>query len=587
MQSQGEYNHTAFLSHSSDDRDFVLDHIYPKLEEGLASVLKVDDRCVGVGDLDMVPGHRIDDEIIKVVEKSSLMIFFVSKSFCKQYWCKFEFEAAVHSGKPLILMMYGKVSRRRMPPVLRNRFDSYTRAHLTIQDGVPVITPDWDFLCSSIIRLVGEQPDPEPDDDSESEDDNDEKGNSDLEGGTDVVADTASSSRDDQTNCNNIAQAEGNSDAVFADPVTDAADKCGRSGDFTTVNTGYGMPNGGIDKEICGETIHVVVDVHVTANGEKYDRAGEIEAAKFKRKNNIHKCVKVNGLMSDSGKGIEIDRYDGCKKIEVDIFDSGKEIEVDRFNSGREIDFDRYDSGKEIEDDRYDSGKEIEVDMRDSGKEIEIDRCDSGKEIEVDRRDSDKEIEVDMRDSGKEIEIDRCDSGKEIEIDRCDSGKETEIDRCDRGKEIDIDRYDSGKEIEVDRYDSGKEIDNDRYESDIDIGVASSDVSSALSSKGCENYCSKKIEGGKHIAPCHECKKLSDDAQVTSNTENSASMCNNDIINHTTVVNHVKPGSSVDDNIVVIGSVEVENVEQDVRSNDLEDDKNPLIQNMKPNCCIM
>ena len=230
-QAEGENDHVAFLSYSSDDQSFVLDNVFPKLDEGLKGILKIQKRCVGVGALDMVPGHHIHREIIKCLEKTSVVIFLVTKSFCKQHWCEVEFETAIQIKKPIILMMYGKVKRRRMPPVLRAHFESYIRVHWIMQNGVPVMMPGWDFLCPSIFKLIGEQQKPAPEVESDSDDENVCAG-----GDSDTTATAAitSGSRDDLTKCDNDSKAGGNSDAAVVNNSIDTVEKCTASGDCTT-----------------------------------------------------------------------------------------------------------------------------------------------------------------------------------------------------------------------------------------------------------------------------------------------------------------------------------------------------------------
>ena len=163
---------TKFLSFSSDDHDFVLDNVFPMLDEGLNGILTVESRCVATGDLDMLPDHPIQHEIIKCLEKSTVVIFFVTRSFCKHRWCKFEFDTAIQIKKPAILMMYGNVKKRHMPPVLRTHFETYVRVHWSIQNGVPVMTPGCDVVCKTIVRLIAAHPRPTTEDDSESGDGN-------------------------------------------------------------------------------------------------------------------------------------------------------------------------------------------------------------------------------------------------------------------------------------------------------------------------------------------------------------------------------------------------------------------------------
>ena len=379
-QSKGEEDHIAFLSYSSDDRTFVLNNVFPKLDEGLRGILKVAIRCVGTGDHDMVPGRRIDDEIIKVVEKSSVVIFFVTKSFCKQYWCKFELDTAIYTEKPIILMMYGKVKRRSMPSVLRNRFETYVRVHWTIQNGVPVMTPDWDTLCSSIVRLLGEQPNPTPDNDSESDDndiensvcggdsgtavaapvasggrDNLRNCDNDAEPGGSFDAAVASGGRDHLRNCDNDAEAGGSSDAAIAINCTDAAESCTEIGnctvavanpctgtveicsasvDCTAIDRSTDMVEHD-DATVSGK-IQVVVDVHVNGSVDGVRDIGDDKAVvKCGRHKKVCDNVQVVRNM-DSGANTSLPRF-GVEKHEDSIHHIAS-IEVENVNSGSSVD---------------------------------------------------------------------------------------------------------------------------------------------------------------------------------------------------------------------------------------------------------
>ena len=177
-QAEGEYEHVAFLSFSSDDHDFVLHNVFPRLDEGLKGILRAETRCVATSDHDMRPGHPISHEIIRCLEKSTVIIFFVTRSFCKHPWCEFEFDTAIQINKPVILMLFDNVKKRHMPAVLRTHFETYIRVHWSIQNGVPVMTPGWDVLCKTIVRLIAAHPRPATEADSGSDDDDNGDNNS-------------------------------------------------------------------------------------------------------------------------------------------------------------------------------------------------------------------------------------------------------------------------------------------------------------------------------------------------------------------------------------------------------------------------
>ena len=75
--------HVVFLSYSSEDTVFVSNNVYPNLELGLKRVMRTESRCVGTGDLDMLPGQPIAEEITRCIQNSSVIVFFVSDSFSK------------------------------------------------------------------------------------------------------------------------------------------------------------------------------------------------------------------------------------------------------------------------------------------------------------------------------------------------------------------------------------------------------------------------------------------------------------------------------------------------------------------------
>ena len=70
----------AFISYSSDDREFVEDFMVPKLENGNNSI-----KCL-LHIRDFEPGVRIMDQIVKAVERSSCTIIILSKNYVNSRW---------------------------------------------------------------------------------------------------------------------------------------------------------------------------------------------------------------------------------------------------------------------------------------------------------------------------------------------------------------------------------------------------------------------------------------------------------------------------------------------------------------------
>ena len=66
-----------FSSFCNEDGNIVMEDIVPKLEEGLEKLLNTDSRCVTTGYTDFRPGMSLANEIIRCIEESSVVIFFL------------------------------------------------------------------------------------------------------------------------------------------------------------------------------------------------------------------------------------------------------------------------------------------------------------------------------------------------------------------------------------------------------------------------------------------------------------------------------------------------------------------------------
>ena len=145
----------VFLSFSGDDEDFVMKTVLPNLESGLKRVLNTENDCVLTGATSFRLGYSIKDEILRCIEQTSVVMFFLSDTFFKKPWCRNELYKAFCENKHIVLMIWGKVNVKQMPRILRNHFETYTRVHWSLESGDPVMTPGWDQLCEDIVRLIG------------------------------------------------------------------------------------------------------------------------------------------------------------------------------------------------------------------------------------------------------------------------------------------------------------------------------------------------------------------------------------------------------------------------------------------------
>ena len=85
--STSRKKYVVFLSFSGDDSEFVMTKVYPQLEAELKLILNTESDCVATGGTHFRPGHAIKDEILRCVEESSVVIFFLSDTFINKSWC--------------------------------------------------------------------------------------------------------------------------------------------------------------------------------------------------------------------------------------------------------------------------------------------------------------------------------------------------------------------------------------------------------------------------------------------------------------------------------------------------------------------
>ncbi|WAR05200.1 TLR4-like protein, partial [Mya arenaria] len=126
-----------FLSYCSENYDFVVNVIYPKLNSTLQKILKSDKRCIATGDLDFRPGIHVNEEIVSCIETCSVFVACVSNAFCRKAWCKSEVLTAIHENRPVILIFLEEVEPSLMPKVMRKHFLATTRVTWCNQDEMP------------------------------------------------------------------------------------------------------------------------------------------------------------------------------------------------------------------------------------------------------------------------------------------------------------------------------------------------------------------------------------------------------------------------------------------------------------------
>ena len=154
---ENEQKIPVFLSFCSEDDEIVMREIVPKLEDGLKRLLKTDSKCVATGYTDFRPGMSLANEIIRCVEESSVVIFFVTKAFCRKMWCRNEALIAYYENKPTILMIWEELNLKLMPKYLYHQYQHNSRVHWVQENGHRVMKPGWDKLCESVVSLFVEK----------------------------------------------------------------------------------------------------------------------------------------------------------------------------------------------------------------------------------------------------------------------------------------------------------------------------------------------------------------------------------------------------------------------------------------------
>ena len=147
--------YVVFLSFSGDDEEFVMTRVYPQLEAELKRILNTESDCVVTGGTHFRPGHSIQDEIVRCVEESSVVIFFLSNTFINKSWCRSEVHKAFCDEKPIVLMILGKLRLKSMPRVLRKHYGTFTRVHWSLENGQYVMRPNMEHFCETIVGLIG------------------------------------------------------------------------------------------------------------------------------------------------------------------------------------------------------------------------------------------------------------------------------------------------------------------------------------------------------------------------------------------------------------------------------------------------
>ncbi|XP_041970541.1 toll-like receptor 13 [Aricia agestis] len=110
------YNYDVFVSYCNEDRQWVLDHLLPHLENDCNISVCLHER-------DFQVGLSILENIVSCMDRSRLIVLVLSRPFLLSQWCQFEMHLAQHRlletrREDLILILLEDIPRRLRPTTL-------------------------------------------------------------------------------------------------------------------------------------------------------------------------------------------------------------------------------------------------------------------------------------------------------------------------------------------------------------------------------------------------------------------------------------------------------------------------------------
>ena len=154
QEGHDEFEFVIFLSHSSDDKDFVDAYVVKQLNENLQLMTEIDRNLVCIGDDFLRPGFRILDEITNCIDRASAFIVVLSDSFCESMYCHHEVDMAFRLNKPIMLMIKGRVDENIMKPLMKTLFKSTVRVLWTLENNEYIMNTSWEHVCNSLLDLI-------------------------------------------------------------------------------------------------------------------------------------------------------------------------------------------------------------------------------------------------------------------------------------------------------------------------------------------------------------------------------------------------------------------------------------------------
>jgi hypothetical protein len=148
------YEYVAFLGYSSDDERFVNANVLNQMNQTLQQITGINRDLLCTGDQCFRPGQMIHNEIASCLDRVCTMVIMVTDSYCTSMYCRSEFDQALLHGKPIILMLCGKVNLDLMPLAMKQLYRRNARILWAEENGEYVLKTTWENVCLSILDLI-------------------------------------------------------------------------------------------------------------------------------------------------------------------------------------------------------------------------------------------------------------------------------------------------------------------------------------------------------------------------------------------------------------------------------------------------
>ena len=142
------FRYDAFISYSTDDREFALHEMMEHIESQTDLSLCFHER-------DFLPGNDIAENIANAIHDSRKVVCVISNSFLSSHWCMYEFNMA------LMERIHGREGENMLMLVLTEAFDAQkvprsmfefirSNSYLEIPDDVACVSMFWDKLIEAL-----------------------------------------------------------------------------------------------------------------------------------------------------------------------------------------------------------------------------------------------------------------------------------------------------------------------------------------------------------------------------------------------------------------------------------------------------